>query len=221
MATIQITEDMVLAKERENAEKAKELQKRSTEVNSDLGPEPNFPPECCCIKPMIYHNIKLQVPKPQQRFMYILAGLYLSLLVLILYNIVAALVNFILGGSATMFGFSFLYLLGIPGAWITWYYNIYVAVTAASRPRQVLGLFGLFIGFAFDAWMAVGVAFGACGWIAAIRAISKVPNFVLLLVSAILWTLHGVALFIMFIRFWRVSGKLLKGGAYIYRENII
>lgn len=222
MSQVTITEEMVLAKEQQNAERLKELLKRSAHVVKEAEPEPNFPPECCCIKPVIYHNIRLQVPVTQQRFMYCVCGLYLSLIVLILYNIAAALVCFIFGGNALHFGLSFLYLLGLPGAWIVWYYNVYMATTESSRPRQVLALFGLFLGVAFDAWMAVGVpGFGGCGWIICITNIGSVVRFILLLVAAILWTLHGVALLIIMIRYWKVSSDLMKGGKYIYRSAVV
>lgn len=222
MSQITITEEMVAAKEQQNAERRKEIIKRSGTVAKEAEPEPNFPPECCCIKPLIYHNIREQVPVPQQRFMYILCGLYLTLIVLILYNIVAAFVCFILGGSAMHFGLSFLYLLGLPGAWVLWYYNVYIATTESSRPRQVLAIFGLFLAVAFDAWMAVGVpGFGGCGWIVCITNVGAIVRFILLLVAAILWTLHGLVMLVMMIRYWKVSSDLLKGGKYIYRAAVI
>ncbi|KAK7200909.1 membrane- trafficking protein [Novymonas esmeraldas] len=217
-----VTEAMVLEKEQQNAARRDALNKRSQKVSHAAEPDPNFPPECCCVKPLIYHNIREQVPVPQQRFMYILAGLYIVLMILIVYNIVAALVAFIMGGSAMHFGLSFLYLLGLPGAWITWYYNAYCAIVYSSRPRQLLALLGLLLGVAFDAWMAVGVTgFGGCGWIYAFTIMSHTVPFALVLVSAILWSLHGVALFLMMLRYWRVSGLLLKNAANIYRQRIV
>ena len=99
-----VTEEMVLAKERQNAMRLAEINKRKSKVVHGVEPEPNFPPECCCVKPMIYHNIREQVPVPQQRFMYILAGCYVALMVLIIYNIVCAIVSFFFGGSALGLG---------------------------------------------------------------------------------------------------------------------
>lgn len=216
------TEDMVLQKERQNAARRGELQKRSKHISSDAEQEPNFPPECCCVKPLIYHNIRVQVPVPQQRFMYILCSLYISLLILIVYNIVASLIYFILGGSTLHFGLSFIYLIGIPGAWICWYYNLYIAMTQNSRPRQIMGLFGLFLGVAFDAWMAVGVVgLGGCGWMVTVLSISSLPAFIVLIIAAILWTLHGLLMIVMFFRYWKASEQLLKGGAYIYQQTPI
>lgn len=219
---MQITEEMVRAKEQQNATRRAAINKLRSRVSSAAEPDPNFPPECCCIKPLIYHNIREQVPVTQHRFMYILAGLYISLIVLILYNVAVATACFILGGSAMHFGLSFLYLLGLPGAWITWYYNVYCAVVYSSRPRQLVALLGLLLAVGFDAWMAVGVkGFGGCGWLYALSTTGNVVPFVLLLISSICWTLHGVLMFIMFARYWRVSGALLKNSVEIYRQGII
>ncbi|KAG5467617.1 hypothetical protein CUR178_01262 [Leishmania enriettii] len=217
-----ITEWMVLEKERQNAARREALNIRSRRVSHLVEPDPNFPPECCCVKPIIYHNIREQVPIAQQRFMYILAGLYVTLIALIIWNIVAAVVAFIFGGSTSHFGLSFLYLLGLPGAWIAWYYNVYCAIVYSSRPRQLLALLGLLIGVGFDVWMAVGViGFGGCGWFYALSLRGKVAPFVLVLLSAILWSLHGFTLCVMMLRYWRVSGGLLKNSASIYRESIV
>lgn len=217
-----VTLSMVEAKEAQNAARRSELRKRQGEVLSIAEPDPNFPPECCCIKPVIYHNIRVQIPVNQQRFMYILCGLYLSLIVLIIYNIVAAFVNFIFGGSALHFGLSFLYLIGLPGAWVLWYYNIYCATTESNKPRQLLGILGLFLGVAFDVWMAVGVSgFGGCGWLITLGSTGSLPRFIVLLIAAILWTLHALLLCFMMLRYWRVSSSLIKGGARIYRETVV
>lgn len=154
--------------------------------------------------------------------MYIMCGLYLTVVALIIYNIVSALVNFILGGNLMHFGLSFLYLLGLPGAWICWYYNVYCAIVYSSRPRQLVGLFGLFIGIAFDAWMAIGLnGYGGCGWVITINRNKNLISFILLIIAAILWTLHGLLLFVMFCRFWRVSNRLVARRANIYSENIM
>lgn len=217
-----ITEQMVLEKEQQNAARRAAINKRIEKAAHASDPDPNFPPECCCIKPLIYHNIREQVPVPQQRFMYILAGLYLTLVIIIIYNIVAAVVAFVFGGNAMHFGLSFLYLLGLPGAWMVWYYNVYCAIVYASRPRQLLAMLGLLLGVAFDAWMAVGVTgFGGCGWLYAFSLTSKVVPFALVLVSAILWSLHGAAMLVMLLRYWAVSGPLLRNAANIYRQSIV
>ncbi|EPY23709.1 secretory carrier membrane protein 4 [Strigomonas culicis] len=208
---IMITEEMVLAKERENSTRFKELTARQKEIPSALEPEPNFPPECCCIKPIIYHNIREQVPVPQQRFMYALCGLYMTLIGLILYNIIAALVTLFFGGAVIHFGLSFLYLLGLPGAWIVWYFNVYSSVVKLSRIRQVFSILGLFLAFAFDAWMAIGInGLGGCGWLITISAVKNLPCFIVLIIAAILWTLHGVAMFIMMGVFWKTSNVDLR-----------
>lgn len=217
-----VTEEMVLAKEKQNASRRNEINKRKSKISHSVEPEPNFPPECCCIKPMIYHNIREQVPVPQQRFMYILAGCYVTLMILIIYNIVAAVVAFIFGGSALGFGLSFLYLLGLPGGWIVWYYNVYCATVYSSRPRQVLALLGLLVALAFDAWMAVGVTgFGGMGYIYAISRAGSLPGFVMVLVAAILWSCHFVLMGYVFIRYWAVSAALLRNPVNIYAQSIV
>ncbi|ORC91976.1 putative membrane-trafficking protein [Trypanosoma theileri] len=199
-----LTLSMVEAKEKELAARHEAIRQRQRQITSEVGPPPNFPPEFLCIKPQIYHNIREQIPVQHQRFMYILCTLYITTIILIIYNLVCALVNFLLGGSAMHFGLSFLYLLGIPGAFIVWYYNAYCAVLDKSYPRHLLACFGIFVGLGFDAWMAVGVpGFGGCGWIIAFGRTGKVPAFIMLLISSCLWSLHGVILFFMFVFFWR------------------
>lgn len=222
MSSSIVTEEMVLAKEQQNAARRSEINKRRSNVSHSVEPEPNFPPECCCVKPLIYHNIREQVPVPQQRFMYILAGCYISLMILIIYNIVCAVVSFVFGGSALGFGLSFLYLLGLPGAWITWYYNVYSATVYSSRPRQVIALLGLLLAICFDAWMAIGVTgFGGMGFIYAISRAGNLPSFVMLLICAILWCCHGALMAFMFIRYWAVSAALLRKSANIYAQAIV
>lgn len=217
-----VTEEMVLAKEQQNAARLKELNKRKSKVAHAVEPEPNFPPECCCVKPLIYHNIREQVPIPQQRFMYILAGCYVALMILVLYNIVCAIVAFVFGGSAVGFGLSFLYLLGFPGAWMLWYYNVYCATVYLSRPRQVLALLGLFLAVCFDAWMAVGVTnLGGMGFIYAIAMVKNTPSFILILICAILWACHGALMGYMFVRYWAASAMLLKKASNIYAQAIV
>ncbi|KPA86595.1 hypothetical protein ABB37_00719 [Leptomonas pyrrhocoris] len=217
-----VTEDMVVAKEQQNAARLKAINSRRSNVAHAVEPDPNFPPECCCVKPMIYHNIREQVPIPQQRFMYILAGCYVFLMFLILYNIVCAIVAFVFGGSALGFGLSFLYLLGFPGAWMLWYYNVYCATVYLSRPRQVVALFGLFLAFCFDAWMAVGVTnFGGMGFIYALSRTHNMPSFIMILVCAILWCCHGALMGYMFVRYWSVSASLLKKASNIYAQSIV
>jgi secretory carrier-associated membrane protein len=217
-----VTEDMVVAKEQQNAARLKEINKRKSSVAHAVEPEPNFPPECCCVKPLIYHNIREQVPVTQQRFMYILAGCYVSLMILIIYNIVCAIISFVFGGSAMGFGLSFLYLLGFPGAWMLWYYNVYCATVYLSRPQQVLALLGLFLAVCFDAWMAIGVTnFGGMGFIYAFAMVGHLPSFIVLLICAILWCCHGALMGFMFVRYWAASAALLRKSANIYAQAII
>ncbi|KAH9601417.1 SCAMP protein [Trypanosoma melophagium] len=201
-----LTLSMVEAKEKELAARHEAIRQRQRHVTSEIGPPPNFPPEFLCIKPQIYHNIREQIPVQHQRFMYILCSLYISLIILIVYNVVCAFVNLILGGNAMHFGLSFLYLLGIPGAFIVWYYNAYCAVLDNSYPRQLLACFGMFVGVGFDAWMGVGVpGFGGCGWIITFGRTGETAAFIMLMISSCLWSVHGVILFFMFLYFWRSS----------------
>ncbi|RNF11458.1 putative membrane-trafficking protein [Trypanosoma rangeli] len=203
-----LTMEMVLAKEKELEARREAINRRQRNIAVEFGPPPNFPPKFLCIKPQIYHNIKEQVPVPLQRFMYILCGLYMSLIAMIVYNIVCAFVNFLLGGSSTHFALSFVYLLGIPGAFFLWYYNAYCATTDNSQPRRLLAYLGLFFGLTFDVWMAVGAyGFGGCGWIITFEITSRVPAFIMCLISSILWSLHGTFLFVMLLRFWSCNPR--------------
>ncbi|CCW68968.1 unnamed protein product [Phytomonas sp. Hart1] len=219
MSQPEFTEEIVSAKEAENNARRERLMRRSSNMANIMDPPPNFPPECCCIKPLIYHNIKLQIPVPYQRFMYTICGLYISLIGLILYNIVASTVVLIYGGSMMHFGLSWVYLVGLPGGWVVWYYNTYLVFTEASSVRRIAAIVGLLVGAVYDAWMAIGLTgFGGCGWVITIFSIHSTIPFIFLLVSAILWTLHAVTFFIMFFRFIKISSNIEQDRRNIYRD---
>ncbi|CCW64380.1 unnamed protein product [Phytomonas sp. EM1] len=219
MASTELTEEMVAAKEAENNARRERLMQRSSNMANITEPPPNFPPECCCIKPLIYHSIKLQIPVHYQRFMYTVCGLYISLIALILFNIVAATVYLVFGGGLMHFGFSFIYLVGLPGAWMVWYYSTYLVFAEGSTVRRIAAIIGLLIGTVYDIWMAIGLTgLGGCGWIVAILNTSKTIPFILLLIAAILWTLHAVIFFSTFLRFIKISSNIESDRRNIYRD---
>ncbi|KAG8347222.1 putative SCAMP family [Trypanosoma vivax] len=211
-----ITLAMVEAKEKELAQRREELREREKNIAPELSPEPNFPPEFLCIKPLIYHNIKEHIPVPFQKFMYSLCFLYFALVALILYNILSALISVAFGGSGKHFGLSFLYLLGIPGGFIVWYYNAYIAAVDESRPRRLLACLGIAIGFLFDVWMSIGVSgCGGCGWIATFGESKRAVSFIMFLIASCLWTVHTVALAFMLVYLWRLPAKAVSPSTLI------
>ncbi|CBH14485.1 hypothetical protein, conserved [Trypanosoma brucei gambiense DAL972] len=198
---------MVEEKEAELAKRRQEIRRMQGNVASPLGPEPNFPPQFLCIKPLVYHNIKEQVPVPSQRFMYTLAFMYFALIAIIIYNISIALLSFVFGGSGMHFGLSFVYLVGIPGAFVVWYYNVYSSVVSEANSRRWLGYVGLALGVIFDIWMAVGVSgLGGCGWIMALGE-KNFLVFILAIISASLWTAHCLMLLLLGIKYFRMASS--------------
>ncbi|EAN84219.1 hypothetical protein C3747_1g328 [Trypanosoma cruzi] len=213
-----LTLAMVEAKEKELEERRESIRRRQRSIAAEVGPPPNFPPAFLCIRPQVYHNIKEQVPVHLQRFMYTLCALYICLIVMIIYNIACAFVNFLMGGSTMQFALSFLYLLGIPGAFVVWYYNVYCATKDSSQSRKLMSYFGLLVGLIFDVWMAVGLSgFGGCGWIITLGLTHNAPVFIPFLISSILWSLHGAIFFIMLLRFWRYQSHS-GGSRYVSNE---
>nr|CCC92960.1 putative membrane-trafficking protein [Trypanosoma congolense IL3000] len=201
---INLTLSMVSEKEAELAKRREDIRRMQNRLPASAGPEPNFPPRFMCVKPIVYHNIKEQVPVPLQSFMNALIVVYFVLVALISYNITVALVCLIFGGGLIHFGVSFVYLLGIPGAFIVWYYNVYLCAVDELRSRRLVACVGLWVGIILDVWMAVGVpGLGGCGWIMALLE-RNMLGFLLSIICASLWSLHALTLFSLTIKFMRM-----------------
>lgn len=210
-----VTLDQVVAKERQLEVLRHELQVRSQRADAALARVmPNFPPKFLCIRPIVYHDITAEVIPERQRFAKAAFASYIALCVLILLNIIVALIGFATpnkasstSGSAwgTHFGVSFLYLLGIPGAFMVWYFQIYTAITGGDPGKYTLASFGMFLGFCFDVFLAIGILkFGGCGWLYIVAAQTDKTNVVttaVAIVTSASWSVHAVVFIWLWSRF--------------------
>lgn len=197
-----LTPEIIAAKEREIDVRRQQLQLRSQRVDNALaGAVPNFPPKFLCIEPIVYHNIAAEVPLERQPLAKVNFAVYITLCVMILLNIIAALIGFATPSTGdtkiwgTHFGVSFLFLLGIPGAFVSWYFVIYTAISKGNSGKYSLAKFGICLGFLFDVYIAIGIfGFGGCGWLYVVAAQSEKSNVATTIVSVInscLWCAHA------------------------------
>jgi len=156
-----------LAAAREEAKQAKwDIERLQKELVNVRPPDPNFPRHCMCIKPQVYHNIEAELSqtpdrKPYLKKMY--ANYYITCGLLVL-QCIAALIGFCSpdkedkeASLGSHFGFSIVYLIGIPGAFVVWYWPLYVALTQRNVMRYRMCHVGIFFAGAYAAYMAVGV----------------------------------------------------------------
>lgn len=194
-----------MAKERQLEVLRHELQIRNQRADASLASvTPNFPPRFLCIRPVVYHDIMAEVAPERQRFAKVTFGAYLAICILIPLNIIAALIGFATpnkpsadSGSTwgTHFGVSFLYLLGVPGAFMVWYYQVYSGITKGESGTYTQATLGVFLGFAFDVFMAIGIfGFGGCGWLYIVAAQtdkSNVATTAVSVITSVAWSAHA------------------------------
>jgi hypothetical protein len=145
-------------------------------------PPPNFPPEFCCVRPFLHHDIEAAVPETNGARALVKETYYHWIVCcgLLLYNSVVALVALLspvtagasitTTNSAQHFGISILYLVaGIPGAFAVWYYQVYRALAEPPRTSITFAQVGIAVGFLFTVFLAIGIStLGGCGWMYAI-----------------------------------------------------
>jgi hypothetical protein len=207
------TEDLV-KREAAIAKKAAELARREIEVRIALARTiPNFPPKFLCFDPIVYHSIPNEVPVDRQRFV---RGCYMNYyltVALIILNILTAAVAY---GSPTAggvnpqpwpqhFGVSFLYLLGIPGAFVVWYYQLYLACSRCDG-NYMMALIGVAIALLFAVFMMIGVVgYGGCGWLFVIAAQADAEKAVVQymgIAMGLLWLFQGLGFLFVLYRLW-------------------
>lgn len=189
-----------------------ELNMRSQRADAALTAVlPNFPPQFLCIRPIVRHDIVGDIIPERQRFAKISFASYIALCVLVVVNIIAAVIGFASpqkdnAGSkstwGTHFGVSFLYLLGIPGAFMLWYFPLYTGLAKGNSGKYTLAAFGVFLAFCFSAFMAVGIfGFGGCGFLFVVAAQTDKTNPATTIVGIIVavgWAAHAV----LFLYIW-------------------
>jgi hypothetical protein len=198
-----ITLDQVLKKEKEVSERRAALEFRLRAAERVLSSTvPNFPPKLLCLHPVVYHDIDVEVPPERQRFARFCFVNYWITFGLIIWNIATSAAGFGTPDSApsstswgTQFGVSFLYLLGIPGAFVVWYFSIYTALSKRMGSKYSLSFLGLVVAFIFNVFIAVGIlGYGGCGWLFTVAASSTKANaapMVMGLINSIGWSVQA------------------------------
>eukprot|EP00759_Apiculatamorpha_spiralis_P044714 PhF_6_TR41625/c0_g1_i1/m.63089/K19995/SCAMP; secretory carrier-associated membrane protein len=195
-----MADDVIRKREKELQEKEAELMRRERElkVQEDRS-KPNFPREFFCIKPIVHHDIDADIPPARAGFMRMfLWGYYAQVLVLV-YNVVTSIaaisspdkenVKSPIGGFSTHMGVSIVHLLGIPGAFILWYWTTYKAVGKSTQYYQ--SLLGIGVGFFYNLFMTLGISgYGASGFLFALQVQDEKDGgvaFALILINSLAW----------------------------------
>ena len=197
--------DAMRKREKELAEKEAALMKREREIRlQEERTKANFPREFCCIKPMVHHDIEQEIPTGRQGFMRShLAGYYAQCCVL-LFNVVTSIaavsspdnpdIKSPTGGWSTHMGVSIVHLLGIPGAFVLWYFTSYTALKTGKSSSYFQAMLGLAVAFFYNLFMCLGIeGYGASGWLFALQLRDEKTGsvaFIMVLVNALAWSLE-------------------------------
>lgn len=151
-----------------------------------VGQAPNFPPKFLCIKPLVYHKITAVAPE-RQLFVTMAFWDWVAVCIILVANCpITIACNYTHHRSdviiirniniALNFVLSCVYLIGIPLAFLAWYWPIYESNYKLRPTQHVLALSGLLIALAQAIFAFVGPeSYGFCGilstrWIARTRA---------------------------------------------------
>lgn len=214
-----VSMEALIEKERAVERLRAELATRERDIQMALQKTlPNFPPKFLCIRPIFFHSIVGEVPSDRVRFVRLCYFNYYGLCVLLIFNFVTALTAFASKSSGSSyawgghFGASIPLLFGIIGAFLTWYYPIYKALSTGAG--YISATVGTAVGFLFAAFMAVGViGYGGCGWLFVTGVLTGKDSgaaTALAIICAVLWTLEAAIFFAKFIvvgRYRREDGS--------------
>jgi hypothetical protein len=169
------TMDTLMQKEREVAARMQDLKQRQERVLQELQSlRPNWPPQFCCIGPVVYHDISRAVPADRIGYAKSSYTTYFITIFVIFYNIICAIAAFASEGKdgdktpyAEQMGVSLVHLLGIPGAFLVWHFQVYKAVQPRGQlTRYGTAYLGICIAFVYNVFMAVGLpGYGGCGFL--------------------------------------------------------
>lgn len=215
-----MTMEKLVEKEREVAQRMQSLKERQQTVAAALASlQPNWPRHCLCIGPIVYHDIDMAIPEDRKRFAKFSYTNYFATIFFLLYNLVVAIAALgapnkgsIGKNTSDKFGMHLgiavpIFLLGMPGAFLVWHFQIYQAIQPQSQTvRKGFGLAFLGLGLAllFDILMAVGIpGYGGCGWVYAATLKSQKQNpvpAIMCVISAVFWTLQALSFVWMFMK---------------------
>lgn len=193
-----------LAEEERLTELERQITTRET-ITASITPEPNFPPQFLCIKPLIYHNIKM-VPEHRQRFVKIAFCNWIAVCFLLIVNAITAIavIEFPTkrdAGSAKKVNkmmsdvLALVSLFGIPLSFLFWYWRIYKACSTGSPGEHTVALCGLLIALAHALFAFSGpLNYGVCG-IGLALWLKQVKSSIVAVVVAVitlLWLLEAI-----------------------------
>lgn len=200
-----VTMESLVARETAVATKMQDLRDRQQKVMALLESlQPNWPGHCLCIGPVVHHNIERQVPPDRAPFAKASYTAYFCTIFFLCYNAIcaiAALASSPKEGKTDEtnygmhLGVSCIHLLGIPGAFMVWHFQVYKAVqTIGSLNRYGTAYLGIVIAFFYNVFMAIGLeAYGGCGWLFALKlkdVKESMAPFYMCLVNALFFTLQ-------------------------------
>ena len=190
-----ISLEKLVARERDLVRRKDELARREQEVSVALQRTlPNFPPKFLCMRPLVYHSIVSEVPSDRVRYVRVAYGTFYLTLLTLVYNLVCSIAGFVAAGDddhewGAHLGASVVYLLGIPGAFVVWYFPIYTA--ASTGDGYGVAFIGGAVGFVFSLFTFVGVpTYGGCGVLYTLALLTSKDGstaWLMSLVCAILW----------------------------------
>lgn len=211
----------VQEQERQLAMEAAKLEKYERQLLAlTKNDEPNFPRKCCCIDPIVYHNILAEVPSERQSFVRTAYSNYYFTIVLLIYNFAIALTMMFVDDDPTKaaatvdlaphMGVAVLILFGIILAFVLWYWPTYKACATGSAGQHIMSRIGIIVAFLFNLVMTLGpIGFGGCGLLYGmyIKKVKGDNAFYPPLINALLWGLQGLYYLFMLWRMWCVYGK--------------
>lgn len=217
-----LTMEKLLEKEREMAERMAGLKDRQTQVIQALQQlQPNWPPRCCCIEPIVYHDIERAVPTDRIPFVKFSYYVYFFTIFQLIYNLVCCIAGVVADPKDGVFdkndyavntGVSVIHLLGIVGAFLVWHFQIYNAVQLrGSLNRYGTAYLGLGIAFLYSVFVAIGITgYGGAGWLycLTLRSMKKSDApWIMAAISASFWTLECIFFFFMFFKLRRYHSQ--------------
>jgi len=204
-AAVGVTMDNLVSKEREVSARMQNLKERQQQVLQALESlRPNWPGHFLCIGPVVYHNIEKAIPADRIGYAKASYSCYYFTILILVYNLIcciAAVASENKSSSSTSYTgqmvASVIHLLGIPGAFIVWHYQIYTAI----QPRGPLSRYGkaylgLVVAILYNAFMTVGLSgYGGAGFLFATdlkdSKTSSAPYY-MSIVCGLCWLLQGI-----------------------------
>lgn len=229
--------EKAVAEENRLRELALEIERREKQVSLlRSATEPNWPAiRCCCIEPVVHHDILGDIPVERQSFMrkaYI--NYFLTCFMVTLNMALAISMQFIQNekdektqkekvSNSNMLQHSVvaivIMVLGIPFAFVVWYWPTYKALGTGVSSQYLAAWAGLIVAFLFNLLCILGpIGYGGCGIFFAIEVKdTKTPNaFIPVIILALLWIFQEIFYVYMM---WRLRRHQLQDRASLAKAK--